>query len=116
MPKYEWLDSSARKENPTIIIGKNILLKIIEDEQKQALLNDPDVKKFVGIYNLPNTELGSIVDEIVDQDEYLDTPLLFRNVISNGKFKARATHLRLIRDLGLFVSSELESAGNPTKT
>src|SRR3990170_8412901 len=38
MPNFIELDSSIREENPTIIVGKNILLKIIEDSRKQALL------------------------------------------------------------------------------
>lgn len=83
MPRIEWLDSSAKKENPTIIIGKNILLKIIEDEKKQVLLNDPVVKEFVTIPNLPNNSTGLMVDKLIDQDVYLDTPPLLRNILAN---------------------------------
>jgi len=36
MPNFIELDSSIREENPTIILGKNILLKIIENSDKQA--------------------------------------------------------------------------------
>jgi len=83
MPRYEYLDSSAKEENPTIIIGKNILLKIIKDEKKQVLLSDPIVKEFVSIPNLPNNSIGLMVDQLIDQDVYLDTPPLLRNIIAN---------------------------------
>jgi hypothetical protein len=83
MPRYEWLDSSAKEENLTIIIGKNILLKIIEDKKKQVSLSDPIVKEFVSIPNLPNNSIGLMVDQLIDQDVYLDTPPFLRNIIAN---------------------------------
>lgn len=81
MPRYEYLDSSAKEENPTIIIGKNILLKIIKDEKKQVLLSDPIVKEFVSIPNLPNNSIGLMVNQLIDQDAYLDTPSLLKNFV-----------------------------------
>jgi hypothetical protein len=110
MPRIEWLDSSAKKENPTIIIGKNLLLKIIEDERKQVLLNDPIVKEFASIPNLADNVTGQLVDELIDQDEYLDIPPLFRNIIADkDKFeqsmKGMETFIKLFQPLAdsLFV-------------
>jgi hypothetical protein len=45
MPNFIELDSSIREENPTIILGKNIIIKIIEDAKKQALLKLLSPKK-----------------------------------------------------------------------
>jgi hypothetical protein len=83
MTRIEWLDSSAKKENPTIVIGKNVLLKILEDEEKRVLLSDPIINKFVSIPNLINNSIGMMVSNIIDQDEYLDTPNILRNLIDN---------------------------------
>jgi hypothetical protein len=35
MVKFEYLDSTTKKENLTIVIGRNILLKIVEDEKNK---------------------------------------------------------------------------------
>lgn len=83
MTKIEWLDSSAKKENPTIVIGKNILLKILENEEKRVLLSDPVINKFVSIPNLANISIGTMVENIIDQDEYLDIPSILRNLVDN---------------------------------
>lgn len=70
MPNIEWLDKSGKEENPTIIIGKNNLLKIIKDEKKQRLLKDPLVKKFVSIPNLPSNKIRQIIDDLINQEKF----------------------------------------------
>lgn len=90
MPKLEWLDSSSKKENITIIIGKNILLKLVEDEKKREILCDPLIKKFVRIPNLPNKNIAATIDQLIDQDVYLDTPPLLRSLIENKETFAQA--------------------------
>ena len=41
------LDSSAREENVTILHGKNLLLKIIENERVKQFLSRTDVREFL---------------------------------------------------------------------
>jgi hypothetical protein len=46
------------------------------------------VKKFVRIPNLPNKNIGALVDELIYQDNYVDTPPLLRNIMaSKEKFE-----------------------------
>lgn len=59
--KWEPLDSSIQEENITLILGKNILLKIIEDPEKQMLLNDKVVKEFISIPNICHDEVRLLI-------------------------------------------------------
>ena len=77
------LDSSTREDNPTIIIGKNILLKIIENPEKKAFLNKSLVKKFVSVNNLANVEVKSLIDKLMEQDAYLTAPSFFQVLLKN---------------------------------
>lgn len=83
MPHYEWLDSSAREEDPTIVIGKTILLKIIKNEKKRALLDDPLVKKFVSIPNLPAEKTRQLIDEIIQLETWLVAPKFLQTLVQN---------------------------------
>lgn len=83
MHKIEWLDSSSKKENPTLLIGKNILIKIIEDKKTQTILEEPIVKDFCGISNLLEKKIRQIINELIDLDEFIDTPSLLKNIMAN---------------------------------
>ena len=52
-------------------------------KKKQELLRDPTVKQFVKIPNLPNKSLSTMMDELIFQDTYLDTPPLFRTLMAS---------------------------------
>jgi len=84
MPKFIELDSSVREENPTIIIGKNILLKIIEDFDKEVLLKNEIVQKVLSIPNLCNNELREIIENLLEEDEYLSSPILLKTALHNS--------------------------------
>jgi len=62
--KIEPLDSSATEENITLILGKNILLKIIEDPEKQRLLENKIVKQFISITNLCHEDIRLLIEEL----------------------------------------------------
>jgi alkylhydroperoxidase/carboxymuconolactone decarboxylase family protein YurZ len=77
--KWEPLDSSLQEENITLILGKNILLKIIEDPEKQMLLNESVVKEFISISNLCHDEVRSLIEELMEEEE---------RILSDGHFYA----------------------------
>lgn len=58
------LDSSTKEENITLILGKNILLKIIEDPEKQILLENKTVKRFISITDLCHEGIRSLFEEL----------------------------------------------------
>jgi len=70
----EELDSSAREENPTIILGKNILIKIVEDPNKQAFLKNRLVKKLLSIPDLCNDDTRKLIDNLLVHEAYLTAP------------------------------------------
>ena len=76
------LDSSTKENNIILILGKNILLKIIEDPEKQRLLENKIVKQFISITNLchedirlPIEELALFEDSIVPTSEVEPIPI-----------------------------------------
>jgi len=83
IPKFIELDSSIREENPTIILGKNILLKIIEKSNKQVLLCNNTVKKFISIPNLCNDEVRGLIENLLEQEAYLTAPSFLQMLIQN---------------------------------
>lgn len=107
MPNFIELDSSVREENPTIILGKNILLKIIEDLDKQVLLRNNTVKKFISISNLCNDEMRGLIESLLEQEAYLTAPS-FLQMLMQGKDKleALAPHLQW---LGQILAPLMES-------
>ena len=102
MPNIEWLDKSGKEENPTIIIGKNNLLKIIKDEKKQRLLKDPLVKKFVSIPNLPSNKIRQIIDDLINQEKFLETPDLLRNLF---KLKNKDGLQQNLQEMNSFIKT-----------
>lgn len=76
----EYLDSSVREENPTLILGKNILLKIVEDTKKKNLLRNKLVK-FVSIPGLCNDDVRSLIDSLVEREACLTAPSFFQALI-----------------------------------
>jgi len=68
------LDSSIKEENITLILGKNILLKIVEELEKQTLLKDNTVKKLISIPNLCHDDLRSLIEEVIKKESLLIAP------------------------------------------
>jgi len=100
MPNFIELDSSTREENPTIILGKNILLKIIEDSDKQALLKNDLVKKFVSTTDLSNDDLRTLIDKLMEQEAYITAPSLVQALLRNkDKLEELATSLGAIEQI-----------------
>ena len=82
MPNHIWLDSSAKEENPTIIIGKTILLKIIENEKTQSLLKDPVVKKFVNIKNLSHETTRQLISNLIEEEAKFSAPNFVKKLMA----------------------------------
>lgn len=74
------LDTSTKEENITLILGKNILLKIIEDLDKQALLKDKVVKKLISIPDLCLDEIRMHIQELIEKEVLLTAPKLARTL------------------------------------
>jgi hypothetical protein len=68
------LDHSAREEEITILIGRNIILKLTEDEQVKRLINDPAVKKFLETENLCHKDFTEKMFKLIDLSTTLFEP------------------------------------------
>jgi len=66
----EQLDSSTTQENITLILGKNILLKIVENPEKKLLLEDNLVKKSISIPDLCYDDTRLLVEELIQMDKH----------------------------------------------
>jgi hypothetical protein len=93
MTNFIELDSYTKEENPTIIIGRNILLKIIEDPNKQALLKSNLVKKFVSASNLSSDDTRNLIHRLMEQEMYMTTPSLVRSLLQNKDKLAELSNL-----------------------
>jgi len=96
------LDSSSREENITIILGRNIILKIIEKPESKALLEDELVRKFISTKNLCNEKNNSMLADIFEKESkltgsglqgYLDN--LFKGVWATSAINWNSSILRL---------------------
>ena len=76
----EWLEPSAKEENVTLVLGRTIILKIVEDVESTALLNDRTVKRLVSIKNLCSDHIRLLVDRIIAQDQLLTSPAFFERI------------------------------------
>lgn len=123
MPNYVWLDSSAKQDNPTVIIGKTILLKIIENEQNKSLLKEPLVKKFVTIKNLPKDQTRTLVNEILQTESFLLAPKFIQVLMKNkDKLKQLTNAAKIfenifipLKDTKLFQNMQLDIAREQKK-
>lgn len=64
MVRIEQLDSESMGEDITIIIGRNILLKLLEKDESKQLLSDRLVKKLVAVKDLCNDSVSSLIEEL----------------------------------------------------
>jgi len=71
----------VREENPTIIIGKNVLLKIIEDPHKESLLKNDNIQRLLSIPNLCNKETRELIDNLLKEDPYLHLPINLESLL-----------------------------------
>jgi len=98
--RWEILDSSTKEEDITVILGKNILMKIIEDPNKQSLLKNDVVKKFVSIPNLCNDDIRRIIDKLIEQETYLTAPSLVKTLMQEkDKLEALEPVLHLLEQI-----------------
>ncbi|MDH5733676.1 MAG: hypothetical protein OEY88_07830 [Candidatus Bathyarchaeota archaeon] len=81
------LDSSTKEENIALILGKNILLKIIEDSEKQTLMKDKVVKKIISIPNLCHDEIRLPIEELIKEETLLIAPSFARAMFSFSESK-----------------------------
>lgn len=63
------LDSSTREEKITLILGKNILLKIIENPEKQSLLKNRMVQKVVSVQDLCHDDIRLPIENLVRSED-----------------------------------------------
>jgi len=81
--EFEFLDSSTKKEKMKIILGRTILLKIVPDQEKQAILSGDLVKKFVSTTDLCHDDVRSLVDNLMLQEAILTAPSFVQTLIQN---------------------------------
>jgi len=72
-------------QNIKIIHERNILLKIREDPQLNALLNEEPVRGLLSIPNLCHDEIRIPIDELVSQEATLTVPRFARGLLSSAK-------------------------------
>ena len=89
------LDSSAKEENITLVLGKNILLKIIENPEKQNLLKNKTVKKFVSIPDLCYDDVRLLVANLFEKEAYLAAPSFVQGLL---KEKDKLAQLKPVLD------------------
>lgn len=71
--KTHELDSSLKEEEATIIVGKNIILKLIERPHQNTLLKDPYVQAFLKTPDLTYKDTIKKINRLVEIDYRLDT-------------------------------------------
>lgn len=71
----EQLDASASEENVTLLLGRNILLKIVEDLDSKSLLKDPLVEKLISASDLCGERVVRAMDNLLKSDVLHEPPL-----------------------------------------
>jgi len=102
--EFEFLDSSTKKEKMKIILGRTILLKIVPDQEKQAILSGDLVKKFVSTTDLCHNDVRLLVDNLMMQEAILTAPSFVQMLIQNKeKLETLAARARakLVRSLAI---------------
>jgi hypothetical protein len=80
--RVELLDSSyVDEENIVIVLGRNIILKIIENPTVKALLDDQKIKTFVSIKDLCEENTRSLINDLITQEAYLTAPSIVQEII-----------------------------------
>jgi hypothetical protein len=62
----EQLDSS--EDNVTLLLGRNILLKIVEDQASKSLLKSPLVEELIAVKGLCNTKTVKSIEDLLAAD------------------------------------------------
>ena len=71
--KINTLDGSLKKEDVTIIVGKNIILKLVEGSDQNSLSGDPYVRAFLKTPDLTYKDTIKKINRLVEMDYRLDT-------------------------------------------
>ena len=89
--KTHELDSSLKEEQATIIVGRHIILKLVEKLEDKKVLEDPIAKTFLSTPDLAYNdvqkqirrliEIDTAIEKLVLKGSYLD----FLNVLSDTK-------------------------------
>lgn len=106
------LDSSTRQEKITLILGKNILLKMIENPETQSLLEDKVVKAFVSIPGLCNENVRSLIQGILKEESLVGAPSFIRTLkdrYEDGTLESTVKVADSLKDFTDAVNSSLMS-------
>ena len=88
MPNIIELDSTIREENPTIILGKSILIKIVENPNKQEVLRNRLVKRLVSIPDLCNDDMRQLIENLLNREACLSAPAFVQALMKHkAKFE-----------------------------
>lgn len=71
--KIHELDGSLKEEEPTIIVGKNVILKLVERTEQKVLLKDPCIQAFLKIPDLAYKDTIKKINRLVEIDYRLNT-------------------------------------------
>lgn len=66
------LDSSLKEEHPTIIVGKHIILKVVERPEDKRLLEEPRIKDFLNTQDLAHDEVQGEIRRLIVLDTKLE--------------------------------------------
>jgi len=69
------LDSSVREEDVTVLHGRNLLLKIIEDQEARHFLASEDVRQFLETEDLCLKDLGHVMNRMLELEDQNDRRL-----------------------------------------
>jgi len=97
-----------------IIHERNILLKIVEDPQSAALLNERSVKRLLSISNLCHDDIRILIDNLIEKETIFIVPSFFRNILRFGKELEKLQELsnvfmgwfESLKELGFYPSVE----------
>jgi rubrerythrin len=95
------LDASyVNKEDIVIVLGRDIILGIIENPQSRALLEKESVKKLVSTVDLPRDDIRLLIDKLMTQDAYIFSPSLARKLLdAKGELQKLEPTIRTLNEM-----------------
>lgn len=102
------LDSSAREEDVTILHGKNLLLKLIEDKDTKQFMSQAELEHFLSTDDLCAKDFRETMDRMLEVEHQVAT-LLERDVEEYLYFKRRFARREVLGGRVTFRQSPRET-------
>lgn len=81
------LDSSTREEHVTLLHGKNLLLKLIENEHTKQTLSDADIQQFLSTQDLCHRNFREVIDKMIQVERDLERSLQMESMIASERME-----------------------------